>query len=94
VRSRANWFRGKLTTRCDHRDVKPSSADEAATSTRMRFMFFGALIAGGLGAIKGFLVGLDTYAPTAWAAAIEVGIPAALVGAIVGLVVSFAAGDD
>jgi nitrate reductase gamma subunit len=44
-----------------------------------------ALICGVLGVVAGFVRGLFVYAPTAWAAAIEVGIPAAAAGAILGL---------
>lgn len=44
-----------------------------------------ALICGALGLVAGFVRGLFVYAPTAWAAAFEVGIPAAAVGGILGL---------
>ena len=45
--------------------------------------FAGILFGGLLGAVAGFAIGLVAYAPTAWAAAIELGIPAALVGGVV-----------
>jgi hypothetical protein len=44
-----------------------------------------ALICGVLGLVAGFVRGLSVYAPTAWAAAFEVGIPAAAIGGILGL---------
>jgi len=44
-----------------------------------------ALICGVLGLLAGFVLGLFVYAPTAWAAAFEVGIPATVVGALIGL---------
>jgi hypothetical protein len=44
-----------------------------------------ALVCGVLGLVAGFVRGLFVYAPTAWAAAFEVGIPAAAAGALLGL---------
>jgi hypothetical protein len=44
-----------------------------------------ALICGVLGVVAGFVRGLTVYPPTAWAAALEVGVPAALAGALTGL---------
>ena len=44
-----------------------------------------ALLCGVLGLVAGFVRGLFVYAPTAWAAAFEVGMPAAAAGAILGL---------
>ncbi len=38
-----------------------------------------------LGGIVGLVVGLYAYPPTAWAAVIEVGAPAGLVGGVLGL---------
>jgi riboflavin transporter FmnP len=40
--------------------------------------------AGLIGAIAGLIVGLMVYAPTAWFAAVELGLPAAVVGAVLG----------
>ncbi len=45
----------------------------------------GAVSLGLLGCVAGLVIGLQVYAPTAWAAMFEIGIPAALLGAIVGL---------
>jgi RimJ/RimL family protein N-acetyltransferase len=52
----------------------------------------GAVVLGACGAVVGLVIGLQTYAPTAWAAALEVGIPAALVGAALGLLVGVVLG--
>jgi hypothetical protein len=47
-----------------------------------------ALVCGVLGLLAGFVRGLFVYAPTAWAAAFEVGLPAAAVGALLGLAIA------
>jgi nitrate reductase gamma subunit len=47
-----------------------------------------ALVCGILGLLAGFVRGLFVYAPTAWAAAFEVGIPATVVGAMLGLAIA------
>jgi hypothetical protein len=39
-----------------------------------------------IGAVTGLVIGLFTYAPTAPFAAVELGLPAAIVGGVVGLV--------
>ncbi len=44
-----------------------------------------ALACGVIGLVAGLVRGLTVYAPTAWAAAFEVGIPAAVAGAVIGL---------
>jgi hypothetical protein len=46
-----------------------------------------ALVCGVLGLLAGFVRGLFVYAPTAWAATFEIGIPAAVGGALLGLVI-------
>jgi MFS superfamily sulfate permease-like transporter len=46
----------------------------------------GAILAGSIGAVAGLIVGLNVYAATAWFAVFEVGIPAAVVGALLGFV--------
>lgn len=43
-----------------------------------------ALAGGALGLVAGLVRGLEVYAPTAWAAMFEVGIPSAGVGAVIG----------
>ncbi len=47
-------------------------------------LFLGAGVTGLLGGMAGFIVGLLVYAPTAWAAAFELGIPAAVIGGLSG----------
>ena len=51
-----------------------------------RWTIVGAIAFGVSGGIAGLFVGLFVYAPTAPFAAFELGIPAVLVGAAVGLV--------
>lgn len=43
------------------------------------------LVCGFAGFVIGLVRGLTVYAPTAWAAAFEVAIPAAAVGVVIGL---------
>jgi len=51
----------------------------------LRFAFWGGLALGALGCVIGFVVGLNVCAPTAWAATFELGMPSALLGALLGL---------
>jgi|GEM_PF-6242193 len=46
-----------------------------------------AAICGALGLVTGLVIGLFAYVPTAWAAAVEIGIPATVVGALLGLAI-------
>ena len=46
----------------------------------------GAICAGAVGAIVGLIVGLFANAPTAWAAMFEVGMPAFVLGALLGAI--------
>jgi hypothetical protein len=55
-----------------------------------RWVVAGALIAGIIGAAAGFAIGLAVYAPTAWFALFELGVPSACAGAVLGLVVGSA----
>ncbi len=48
-----------------------------------RCAVLGGLLAGVPGCVAGLVIGLYTYPPTAWFATFELGIPAALVGAII-----------
>jgi hypothetical protein len=50
----------------------------------MRWVVVGAASFGTLGAIVGLIVGLHAYAPTAPFAVVELGLPAALAGSLVG----------
>jgi hypothetical protein len=56
-----------------------------AGSLISRWVAIGAIAAGVLGAIAGLVVGLMVYWPTAWFAAFELGIPASILGGLVGL---------
>jgi hypothetical protein len=49
-----------------------------------RWACVGAVAAGSVGAIAGLVIGLIVYAPTAPFALVEVALPAALVGGVVG----------
>jgi len=61
----------------------------------LRFAVTGAVVIGPLGAVVGLTVGLRTYPPTAWAAMVEVGLPAAALSGAVGAVVgALAQGAD
>jgi hypothetical protein len=52
-----------------------------------RFVVVGGSVAGVIGCVVGLVIGLGVYAPTAWFATFEVGIPCAVAGSILGLVV-------
>ncbi len=52
-----------------------------------RGAILGAASVGVVGAVCGLVVGLLAYAPTAWFAMFELGVPAALLGGLLGLVV-------
>lgn len=51
----------------------------------LRLAAVGAAVVGGVGAVIGLSVGVRSYAPTAWAAAFELAVPAALLGTVLGL---------
>ncbi|WGL51356.1 hypothetical protein P5P86_15485 [Nocardioides sp. BP30] len=51
----------------------------------LRHAAVGAAALGAVGGIVGLVLGLRVYLPTAAVAILEVGIPAALVGALIGL---------
>lgn len=51
----------------------------------MRWAVVGAVVAGVTGSIVGLVIGLWVYAPTAPFAAIELGLPATIIGGIFGL---------
>ena len=52
-------------------------------------MLVGSLVLGTVGGVVGLALGLDAYPPTAWFAVVEVGVPAALVGGLLGLLAGF-----
>lgn len=49
-----------------------------------RFAVLGAVICGVVGGIVGLVIGLNVYAPTAWFAVFEIGLPAVILGAALG----------
>jgi hypothetical protein len=51
-----------------------------------RFFVVGAVCTGAAGCVAGLVIGLLVYPKTAWFGIFELGIPAAVVGGIVGLV--------
>jgi hypothetical protein len=44
----------------------------------------GSIVAGILGGLVGLVLGLRGYPPTAWFAVLEVGVPAAVAGGVLG----------
>lgn len=56
-------------------------------ATPFDFARAGAVLAGTIGGIIGLIIGLHVYAATAWAAVFELGIPAAIAGGAVGLII-------
>ena len=59
----------------------------AAVPRVPRFMAIGAIVAGIIGGIAGLVLGLQAHPPTAWFAVLEIGVPAAIVGALLGALV-------
>jgi hypothetical protein len=53
----------------------------------LRHAAIGAVVFGFVGGLVGLVIGLRTYVPTAWAAVFEVGLPAAVLGVALGLVI-------
>jgi len=49
-----------------------------------QYAVIGAAVFGITGGIAGLVIGLDAYAPTAWFATLELGVPAAMVGGVAG----------
>ena len=51
-----------------------------------RWVIAGAASATVIGGIVGLVIGLFAYAPTAWFAVFELGVPAGVVGGLIGLI--------
>jgi hypothetical protein len=51
----------------------------------MRGAATGAVVAGVVGGIAGLILGLVAHPPTAWFAVFELGVPAAILGSLVGV---------
>jgi hypothetical protein len=47
-------------------------------------LLLGCVVFGAVGAVIGLMVGLRAYPPTAWFAALEIGVPAGTVGGLLG----------
>lgn len=56
-----------------------------------RFALSGAVAAGSVGALAGLIIGVGVHPATAWFAVVELGVPAALTGGLVGLIAGAAA---
>jgi hypothetical protein len=63
----------------------------AQTPRLDRFVLVGMVVAGAIGGVVGLVVGLHVYPPTAWFAVFELGVPASVVGAVLGLASGVAA---
>ena len=50
----------------------------------LRFALLGGAAAGALGGVAGLVIGLQVYAPTAWFAILEIGLPSTLLGFMLG----------
>ena len=69
----------------DDRVMRTLPAALAQLPVVRRFVVAGTLLGGGVGGLIGLIVGLRVYPPTAWFAIFELGIPAAVVGAVLDL---------
>lgn len=69
----------------DHGLMGPSATAWVALPGPARAAVTGAVVAGGAGGIVGLILGVTTYVPTTPFAIVEVGLPAAVVGAVIGL---------
>jgi hypothetical protein len=56
-----------------------------------RFAVVGATVTGAFGALLGLILGLLAHPVTAWFAVFEVGVPAAIVGGLIGTLVGLVA---
>ncbi|MBB2891346.1 hypothetical protein [Flexivirga oryzae] len=63
----------------------PSALGEIRrASTPVRYLVYGFVGCGFVGVAVGTVIGLRVHALTAWAAAVEVGLPSAALGAVIG----------
>jgi ABC-type uncharacterized transport system permease subunit len=77
----ANWAMNVLK-----RTKNAIAAELLGVPLIARSVIVGAASASLIGGIVGLVVGLYVYAPTAWFAVFELGVPAGVAGGIVGLV--------
>ena len=64
--------------------MRTAQSQLAAMPLVPRFAVVGSIAAGILGGLLGLVLGLRAHPPTAWFAVLEVGVPAAMVGALLG----------
>ena len=69
--------------------LKEISAGVRRLGSPIREAVAGGLVIGLVGCVVGFVIGQVAYPPTALVAAVELGIPSAVVGAFGGLLVGF-----
>jgi hypothetical protein len=73
------------------RQLLPAKAEADMDQSRgempltARWALVGATLAGVIGGIAGLVIGISVYAPTAWFAVFEIGLPAAVAGGVLGL---------
>jgi len=72
-----------------HKSVQAVQAQLQALPTVLRHAAVGAALVGVPTGVAGFVIGLFVHWPTAWAAALELGVPGALVGGVLGVLVGF-----
>jgi hypothetical protein len=84
-RSRSGQGRTCAALQCDTASVRAVAA-LMRLPVLTRYLVAGAVGAGLLGCVAGLVIGLLAYPPTAWFAIFELGIPAAIVGGLVGLI--------
>jgi MFS family permease len=79
---------------CDDRRVERAAGWISSTwhelsevPVPLRYALFGGAAGGALGGVVGLVIGLLVHPPTAWFAIFEVGLPAAVLGFLLGLVV-------
>jgi ethanolamine transporter EutH len=68
--------------------MRPILGELRDMSLPARYVTVGAAVCGAAGAIIGLVVGLIDNAQTAWFALAEAGIPASLLGGLIGLIVA------
>jgi hypothetical protein len=76
----------RRATECDDPGVT-GDQQQPPMPPPQRYAAIGAVAAGVLGGIAGLIIGRHVHAVTAWAATLELGLPAAVIGLVVGLLV-------
>ena len=64
--------------------MRSARSQLASVPTVQRYAVVGSAVLGALGALVGLMLGLRAYPPTAWFAVIEVAVPAAVAGGLLG----------